>query len=56
MVTAGAGAQSALLPARPSEVTAFTSWVFVWAEPALRVHHGVTQGVREFRAALGKRA
>lgn len=53
VVTARAGAEPALLPAWPSEVIALTSWVFVWAEPTLRVHHGVTQGVREFRAALG---
>lgn len=53
-MTARAGAEPALLPAQPSEVIALTSWVFVGAEPTLRVHHGVTQGVREFRAALGK--
>lgn len=54
MATAEAGAEPALLPAWLSEVTALTLWVFVWAEPVLRVHHGMTQGVREFRAALGK--
>lgn len=37
---ARAGAEPALLLVRPSEVTALTSWVFVWAEPTLGVHCG----------------
>lgn len=43
---ARAGVEPVLLPAWPSEVTALTSWVSVWAEPVLRVHHGVTQSQR----------
>lgn len=39
---ARAGAEPALLPAEPSEVTALTLWVFVWAEPMLRVLCGST--------------
>lgn len=48
MVMARAGAEPALVPAQPLEVTALTSHlrVSVWAEPTLRVHHGVTQSQR----------
>lgn len=43
---ARAGAEPVLMPAQPLEVTALTSWVSVWAELVLRVHHGVTQSQR----------
>lgn len=33
-------------PCPALEVMALTSWVSVWAEPTLRVHHGVTQSQR----------
>lgn len=48
MVMARAGAEPALVPAQPLEVTALTSHlrVSVWAEPTLRVHYGVTQSQR----------
>lgn len=43
---ARAEAEPVLLPALPLEVTALTSGASVWAEPVLRVHHGVTQSQR----------